>query len=312
MHPFSQILMSTVITILLIPMLSTGAAGQSKMPQQGSPATRPLQPLPEYMKPFVERFLRSACKAPTGSGTTHNINVTASQVWTEAGSPHVLPFDINISAPVTIEACAVVRIAVNKTITILPGGVFIAAGKNRLPVTIEPLVVGKPWMQIRALGGVLSLTHAVVVGGGASLPALVAQSAALRVQNGSLHVDEVEIVDSQSQGVLLNGTGGFDASSHDLWVHGSVGFPVNVFANLVGSIPSGQYRGNGRDAIGIGLAGGPVRVTQTMFNHGVPYHVGTGQDGGRMDINSQVSGSVAVLTIQSGVTILFPPGACCL
>ena len=77
---------------------------------------------------------------------------------------------------------------------------------------------------------------------------------------------------------------------------------------MIGTIPSGQYQGNVVDAIGIGLAGGAVRFTQTMANHGVPYHVGTGQDGGRLDVNSLVTGQTAVLTIQPGVVIAFPPG----
>ena len=40
----------------------------------------------------------------------------------------------------------------------------------------------------------------------------------------------------------------------------------------------------------------------------MPYHVGTGQDGGRLDVNSQVTGQTAVLTIQPGVVIAFPQG----
>jgi hypothetical protein len=50
-----------------------------------------------------------------------------------------------------------------------------------------------------------------------------------------------------------------------------------------------------------------VHDAQTMHNRGVPYHVGRGWDGGRMDINSGGTG-VATLTIQPGVTILFAPG----
>jgi len=40
-----------------------------------------------------------------------------------------------------------------------------------------------------------------------------------------------------------------------------------------------------------------------MHNRGVPYHVGSGPDSGRMDINSQVAGQVAVLTIEPGIYI---------
>ena len=55
------------------------------------------------------------CVAPTGAGTMHQ-SITAPETWTAAASPHVIPFDINIAATVTIEPCAVVRIAVEKGI----------------------------------------------------------------------------------------------------------------------------------------------------------------------------------------------------
>jgi hypothetical protein len=77
---------------------------------------------------------------------------------------------------------------------------------------------------------------------------------------------------------------------------------------VIGSIPTGDYTGNGHDAIAISGSGGAVVSDQTMHNRGVPYHVGSGIDGGRMDVNSQVAGQTAVLTIEQGVTIQFPPG----
>ena len=126
--------------------------------------------------------------------------------------------------------------------------------------------------------------------------------------SGTLHLDDVEIAGSLSQGVYINGPVGFDASSQNLRIHGAAGFPVHVYARVLGSVPSGNYIGNGRDEIGIAGSGGPVVDAQTMHNRGVPYHVGSGADGGRMDINSQLSGQVAVLTIEPGVTVQFPPG----
>jgi hypothetical protein len=181
-------------------------------------------------------------------------------------------------------------------------------------VTFEPMVAGEAWASIRNLGGTLSLSHAVVAGGGDPLNTNVGLAGALQMQSplatgGILHVDDVEIVGSLSQGVYVNGPIGFDASSRNLRVHGSAGFPVHVYARVIGSVPTGTYTGNGRDAIAISGTGGAVLDAQTMHARGVPYHVGgTGQDGGRMDVDSQVAGQVAVLTIEPGVTIQFPPG----
>jgi len=274
---------------------------------------RQLTPLPKPYPPG-----RMTCTAPTGPGTTHS-SINASETWTAAASPHILPFDTSISnnVTVTIEACAVVLIAAGKTITIKSGGAFIAAGARRLPVTIGALVAGSAWSTIRNFGGTLSLTHAIVRDGGAvpnNNPNLVAVAGALQMQItgavGTLHVDHVEIVNSRSQGVYINGNIGFDATSQNLRVHGSVGYPVHVYARVVGSVPTGNYTGNGHDAIAIAGLGGAVFVSQTMYDRGVPYHVGSGQDGGRMDVRllNPVPGTWAVLTIEPGVTILFPPG----
>lgn len=276
---------------------------------------RPIRPMPLGMQPFTSRLLGPAwsCAPPTGPGTTHG-SVTMAQTWTAAASPHILPSDITISAPVTIEPCAIVRIAAGSTITINPNpnGALIAAGMPGRAVTIEPLVAGTAWATIRNLGGILSLTHTVVRGGGAPGNNPV-NTGALRMQQssgavGTLHVDNVEIVGSLSQGVYIDGPVGFDATSQNLYIHGSAGFPVHVYARVIGSIPTGAYADNGRAAIAIAGLGGPVLNAQTMHNRGVPYHVGSGMDGGRMDVTSLVNGTVAVLTIEPGVTILFPPG----
>ncbi len=249
------------------------------------------------------------CAAPTGAGTTHG-SVNAAETWTEAGSPHIVPFDIGISAPVTVQECAVVRIVKSGTITINPSGSLVANGASGRPVTIEAKVAGQAWSSIRNFGGTLSLNHAVLTGGGDPLNTNPAFAGALHMQSttGTFHVDDVEIAGSLSQGVYINSAVGFDASSQNLRVHGSAGYPVHVYARVIGSVPSGTYTGNGHDAIAIAGAGGPVVDDQTMHNRGVPYHVGSGPDSGRMDVNAQVEGQVAVLTIEPGVTIQFPPG----
>ena len=266
-------------------------------------------PLPDARE-LIDAPPLPSCTAPTGAGTVHGGSVSADETWTEAASPHILMYDTSVYATLTLEPCAVVRLPAGKTITINPGGAIIGAGAVGQPVTFEPLVAGAPWATIRAVGGDLSLTHAVLRGGGDPLNTLPAYAGAIYMQRngatGSLHVDDVEIADSMSQGVYITGTVGFDATSRNLRVHGSVGYPVHVFANAIGTIPTGDYTGNGRDELAIAGAGGPVSDSQTMHDRGVPYHVGSGQDGGRMDVNAQTG--VAVLTVEPGVTIRFPPG----
>ena len=253
----------------------------------------------------------STCVPPTGAGTLHG-SVSAAETWTEAASPHTLRFDIGVSAPITIEPCAVVRIPAGVTVTINPSGAFIAAGALGRPVTIAALVPGAAWASIRNLGGSLSLSHTIVSGGGARLSYGPAYTGVLQMQSntalGTLHVDDVEITDSLTQGVYINGQVGFDATSQNLRVHGAAGYPVHVYARVIGSIPTGTYTGNGIDAIAIAGSGGPVLDAQTLHDRGVPYHVGSGADGGRMDVSTQLNGPAAVLTIEPGVTMQFPPG----
>ena len=96
------------------------------------------------------------CVAPTGVGTTHG-SISVAETWTEAGSPHIIPFDINVAAPVTIQECAVVRIVKGATVTVMPSGSLVANGSAGRPVTFEAKVAGQPWSSIRNLGGALSL-----------------------------------------------------------------------------------------------------------------------------------------------------------
>lgn len=283
---------------------ATWAQIDPRDPRQATPLPRPYPPG------------RYTCTAPTGPGTTHG-SINGPETWTAAANPHILPYDTNISSTVTIEPCGIVLIAAGKTITIKSGGAFIAAGARGLPVTIGALVPGSAWVTIRNFGGTLSLTETIVRDGGAvpnNNPNLIAVMGALQMQVngavGTLHLENVEIANSRSQGVYINGNVGFDATSQNLRVYGSAGYPVHVYARVVGTVPTGNYTGNARDAIAISGSGGAMSVSQTMYDRGVPYHVGSGQDGGRMDVRllNPVPNTYSVLTIEPGVIIQFAPG----
>jgi hypothetical protein len=248
-----------------------------------------------------------ACVALTGPGTMHG-SISADETWLAADSPHIVPFDIELTAKLTISPCAVVQLAKSATITVRPGGSFVAMGEVGQRVTIQPRTVGMVWASIRSLGGDISLSHTDLSGGGDPLSTNAAYAGTVHLQTGTLHVDDVSIEGSLSQGVYIDGSVGFDATSKDLRIHGSVGYPVHVYPGIIGSVPTGTYTGNGHDAIAIAGSGGSVSSDQTMHDRGVPYHVGSGSDGGRFDVNSMVAGTVAVLTIEPGVTIQFPAG----
>ena len=264
---------------------------------------------------------KSTCR--TVDNPTKHLSSPPAGTWTAARSPHILAtgIDTTIDVQITIEPCAVVQPDADHGITIGPNGALIAAGRSGEPVTIEATKKakddGKAWSSIRNDGGTLSLTHVVMRDGGA-FQGHVQYSGALRMSGtsstgavGTLHVDHVWIAYSRSQGVYIPDDLGFDASSQNLYIYGSTDYPIHVNARVIGSIPTGEYGENLKAEIAISGSRGPVVDAQTMHNRGVPYHVGSGADGGRMDVDSSnlsPNAPTAVLTIEPGVTVRFPPG----
>jgi len=293
-----------ISTVVVMASLLGGLVGHAAL-------AAPVQnlPPPSQMPPPIGPA--NTCSPPSGAGTNHG-SVNGPETWTAAGNPHFVNFDISIYAQLTLQPCAVVRIAPGRTITINPAGALIAAGQPGFPVTIEAKVPGMPWATIRNMGGGLWLNHAIVISGGASLGGPLVVNAALRMASpppantGMLHVDDVMVAASSSQGIYIENNVGFDPSSQNLRIVGSASFPLNIPARVVGSVPSGDYTKNRRWAIAI--AGGQIFDAQTLHNRGLAYHIGTGAPGANLDVRSGVAnGGVATLTIEPGVRILFPP-----
>jgi len=256
-----------------------------------------------------------ACAAVTGAGTMHVGTVATAETWTAADSPHLVPADLTVSATVTIEACAVVRIADDRSINVRAGGSLVAAGMPDLPVTIERADPTASWASIAALGGgTLSFTHTNITGGGDPLNRVIDLAGAIDVAGsapptaGILHVDHVSISGSESNGVNLHDGGGFDASSTDLTITGSVVAPIVTFARHVGTIPSGTYTGNTEDAIVIRGTGGPEAIAEdaTMHARGVPYRVGLAANAVLDVVNVNAP---PTLTIEPGVKLKFTTGS---
>jgi hypothetical protein len=267
----------------------------------------PLEQSPDVAAP---------CPVPTGAGTTHQGNVNEAQTWTADGSPHVVPFDMSVNAPLTIEACAIVRLAPAITVTVRTGGSIDAAGEPDHPVTIQPRDMGAPWAAIRAVGGTLRFVHAIVAGGGDPGNAVPDLVGALDVRGDQtlppqpiLHAEFLTVSGSAALGLILREGGGFSPTSHDMRVSGSARYPMHVWAREAGTIPSGDYTGNGIDEILIPASGGAESIQEdlTLRDRGVPYRVGMG-DNARVDVSGG-TGPLATLTIEPGVVLRFGPGA---
>ncbi|MBA2538452.1 MAG: hypothetical protein H0V17_02350 [Deltaproteobacteria bacterium] len=269
-----------------------------------------FQPLPDAPVFLDAAPDAPACPPVSGAGTTHGGTVAAPETWTAADSPHIVPFDTSITAALTIESCAVVRIGGGKQITVRSGGSIVAQGVAGLPVRIEANDAAA-WVNIRTLnGGTVSFTHTTIDGGGDPLNGDPQVSGALDIAGptavvaGVIHADHLTITGSKSCGITLHDGGGFDASSTDLVISGSTVSPISSFARSLGTIPPGTYTGNTVDEIIIG--NGAIAESMTIRARGVPYRVGT-QANATIDV-AAVTG-VATLTIEAGVTMRFAAGA---
>lgn len=253
-----------------------------------------------------------ACAEPTGAPVQHQGTVSAAETW-GASSPHLITGPLTLRAPVTVEGCAVVRVAAGLSVGVDSGGSLVTAGSAERPVRFEPAEQGKPWGQIRVSApGTARLSWTTFSGGGAS-PFL---DGTLYVGNSTvlpglrpLFVDHVTIQGSSSPGVWLAGTTGFAEGSTDLVVTGSGSQarpePLALNPNALGTVPSGSYTGNRSDAIFVSsnVASSSIWYlgqNATLRDVGVPYRV----DGLRVG-NSDAQ---ATLTVEAGVELRFTQG----
>ncbi len=292
---------------------TTGTAGRYRVQ-----VSNPAGTVTSAIATLTAQPPQQACPAPTGAGTTHTAGITQPQVWTAAASPHVVVTGFTIRAAVTLEPCAVVRLGPDVTLTVNAGGSIVANGSAERPVVIERQDSARPWSRIQALGGgTLRLTHTRLLGGGAPLNAPLDAAAAIEVRGADqtqppgeqLHVDNVLIEGSASQGVLLREAGGFSLASTGLVIRGSAHAPIDAWASAAGTIPSGTYTGNARDEIileGTGL--GAIVRDATLRDRGVAYRVGDSLTDGRLDVAARPPLTLATLTIEPNVTLRFKRG----
>src|SRR5438067_3869946 len=160
----------------------------------------------------------SDCVEPTGAGTRHG-SISQDETWTAADSPHIIPFDINVYATLTLEPCTEVKVAGGATISVGANGRIAAKGIAGRPVAFVPLDPTTAWAQIRALdGGTLDLEYTGLVGGGNPLNFSPPLAATLDIRADQslppaevLHADHLLIQNSASNGIYLRESGGFSA-----------------------------------------------------------------------------------------------------
>jgi hypothetical protein len=254
------------------------------------------------------------CPAPTGSGTTHATRITADETWTAAGSPHIVPADLTISAKVTIEPCAEVRIAAAKQIGVAPGGSIVAHGTAGAPIHFTAQDPTAPFASLSGSGGSLDLAYVAIDGGGDPGNTIVDDAGMINLQGddnskptqGKLLAYHVTLSGSKSNGIVLHDGAGFTTGSTALTVTGSAQYPVSIWSRAVGTLPSGTYTGNHVDEIVLPATGGneAIHESATMHDVGVPYRVGNSTSQGTLYVSGGSAG-LATLTIDANVTLRF-------
>ena len=201
-----------------------------------------------------------ACGSANGTVVTHGSDILASETWAGDGTVHRVPNTIAIVAPatVTIQRCAIVELADNVGIDVRGAtsgsatATLLAAGDDPASgfVTFRSSVAtggANHWRSLRGLNAnsrielrnaVLAdaapnaTTAAIVMQGGGTLPDAV------------LKVDNVVMNNLVGPGVHL-GNAAFSADSRNLQIMGTAGYPIELPAMALGSIPSGVYGGKG-------------------------------------------------------------------
>lgn len=262
----------------------------------------------------------SKCVAPTGEGTAHASSALASddEVWTAAGSPHVVtfPFTVRAGQKLTIEPCAVVRLEAK--MSVLVDGELIAEGAADQRISFER-AGAEAWEYIRVSDtGRARFAYASLAGGGHVSTSAPDATATLYVDGDPqsptgvqplVRVDHVTIEGSQSLGVLLTENGAFTDDSRDLTVTGSGSAPVRLWVRAASSLPTGTYSGNQDDQILLETGGhGNAAVVGevTLRERGLAYHVispplRVGSPG-----DDRTAGT---LVVEPGVTVRFQPGS---
>jgi hypothetical protein len=260
------------------------------------------------------------CPEPSSGPTTVSTDITEPTTWTADASPYVLMYSVNVRAALSIEPCVRVLIPAASVITVRDQGSIEGIGTEARPIYIGPSVEGEPWGNLRTFGLPISLAHTTIEGGG-ELGNIVPDAQAMIDAQGVdgqaptqevLTFDHVTVRDSLGQGVLLRDGAGFGVGSQELIVTGNATFPVALWGRAVGTLPTGDYTGNGDDAIFvIGTGAGQQSVIEdaTMFNRGVPYQVGnlSGSVSASLNIGAIDPDPAPLLTIEPGVTVRFGP-----
>ena len=250
----------------------------------------------------------TTCPPPSGPGTEHRAMVAADETWTAAASPHIVPTALDIRATLTLEPCAVVRIAEGSTLTVgdsvTPGRIVALGGDGE--ILMESASETQPFGGITVLNGGLDFDGVTVLRGGQNGAAIDVRGPDDGSVSSQLRLRRTRIVDAAGSGIRLQRGAGFASDSDDLTIIGAgtamrpdEGHPIDIDPPGIGTIPSGLYVGNRFDTIVVRSPWPRVIVDEAFHDRGVPYRIAT------RFLMYDPDGEDLTLTIEPGVTMLF-------
>ncbi len=197
--------------------------------------------------------------------------VSGGAVWDAA--IYVLQNSLSVQEGVLeVEACSVIRLPHNGTITVSNGGALRFIGTADCPITVssdESAPQQGDWGYIVLMAdaddGNNRFDHVVVeYGGGLDYGAIVFD------ENVRLEMTNSVVRESADFGMELGDGARLPGFSNNTLTANALG-PISLYANDVGQLGAGTYHGNGVDAVSI--QGRTVATDQTWEALGVPYRI---------------------------------------
>jgi hypothetical protein len=274
-------------------------------------------------QPGDEDAATGECPEPTGDPMERGGFIEADETW--GPGVHYVSSEVAVRPGVTltIEPCAVVRLAPNRSIAVHDQAVgIIAVGTPTRPILFERADASQAWGSLNVFApATIRLEHAILRGGGTTEanPRQADYVGATLVGRNqkpqpldTLLVRHVAIDGSNGLGVMLDSTG-FIEGSTSLTVTGSGLNPVYLGAAYATNLPTGTYTGNGDNQFLLQSAGPvvydsaePILWDATIPARGLPYLVGIEGTHPSIEVgDGREESPGATLTIEPGVELRF-------
>ena len=198
-----------------------------------------------------------------GTVVTHGASIAASETWAGAGTVHLVTSSIVIFAPatVTIEKCAIVRLAAGVSIDVR--GDPATGAIARLVAAGDDLVTGRvvfdksgatAWGRLRGFNkhSIIELANTVVRNGGnvggSQLNAVLSLNGSGPLPDPMLKVTNVLVSAPAGAGIYFSNAG-FVAGSQGLQIADQADSMLAMPAMALGSVPSGTTSGSANPAV---------------------------------------------------------------